>query len=82
MIDELLMALSDGKWHTVNELSTYEPLRTTSITTLIISLNFLAEYDFVDLMGSPSTILEAKLNSEVQRYLRRIRWTERSNNKH
>jgi len=82
LIDQLLEILSDNAWHDINELSTIKGLRNLSMTKLMFLLNFLAEYDFIELSdawkGAPlRTVVEAKLQPIVQEFLREIRRVER-----
>lgn len=77
IIEELLGALSDGAWHNINELSTIKGLRKLSITKLMVLLDFLAEYDFIELSqewkGDPlRSVVEAKLQPSVQQFLTEI----------
>lgn len=85
MLDEIIEALNDGKWHSLNEISTRkEPLSRRSMVTLSLLLNFLSKYDFVRLRKELNgdvpqmLIVEAKLSDSVLRFLRRVKWIERS----
>ena len=83
LVDSVIHCLSDGQWHDINELSTHQPLRKTPIYALLINLDFLAEYDFIelseDLKGDPPRrVVKARLTTTVQEFLRKIRWVERS----
>jgi len=76
LIDKIFDALGDGAWHDLNELSTRKGLRNLSMTKLRLILDFLAEYDFIELSeewkGDPlRTVVEAKLQPKVQEF-----WTE------
>jgi len=82
LIDEVLEALDDGNWHDVNELSTTEKLRKVSMTKLLTTLDFLAEY-FIERSevwkGDPERpVMEVKLIPSVQAFVRRVKWVERS----
>jgi len=83
LIDKVFRALSDGSWHDLNELSTSEGLRNVSVTKLTRVLNFLAEYDFIELneawKGEPlRPIVEAKLQPSFQEFYRKIQQVERT----
>lgn len=84
LVDAVLDCLRDGQRHDLNELSTKEQLRKKSITTLMITLEFLADYDFIELSQGlkkgdpPIPIMDAKLHPAMHDFLRKIRWIERS----
>jgi len=87
MIDSILEALSDGQWLDFNELSTKEGLRKASMAQLLTTLNFLAEYDFVELSevwkGDPKRpVVEVKLTPNAQAFVRKIKWMERAEKEH
>jgi len=82
LIEKVFAALNDGAWHDINELSTIKGLRDLSMGKLMTMLDFLAEYDFIELSeawkGEPlRTVVEAKLQPIVQEFLREIRRVER-----
>jgi len=82
MIDSILEVLSDGQWLDFNELSTKEGLRKGSMTQLLMTLNFLAEYGFIELSevwkGDPKRpVLAARISSNVQTFVRKVKWMER-----
>lgn len=77
--EALFEALSDGKWHTLNELTTIKRLRDVSISKLMIVLTFLVEYDFADsrpMVGgegdSVISIMEVRLEEGFQNFLRAL----------
>lgn len=76
LIDKVIGALSDGSLHDFSELST--GLRNLSMTKLMLILNFLAEYNFIELSqvgeGEP---LKVKLRPNVQEFLREMKEVER-----
>jgi len=83
VIDRIMEALSDGSWHDLNELSAKKGLANVSITNLMLTLDFLAEYDFVELRetwkGEPlRSVTEAKLQPSVQRFWEKIIAVERT----
>lgn len=82
-IDEVIEALSDGLGHDLNELSTLKGLRHLSMTKLMGVLDFLAEYHFIELSQAwrgepPRTVVEAKLQPRFQKFLREIKFVERT----
>jgi len=80
VFDAIIDGLADGKWRSVNELSTREGLRKLTITQLEMALKLLAEYDFAELgqrMESDALITEARITPELQRFWRTIKWIER-----
>jgi len=80
-LDSIIDELDDGKWRSVNELSTREGLRKLTITKLEMALELLAEYGFAELgqrMESGTFITEVRITPELQRFLRTIKWIERS----
>jgi len=82
-LDALLGLLADGSWHTINEISTLEAFRKMKITTLMEMLNFLVEYEFIEVnqrLGYDLTtiVIEAKLTSALANFMRKIKWAERS----
>lgn len=84
MLDEIIETLNDGKWHSLNEISTRKgPLSSHSMTNLSMLVNFLSKYDFVELRRelsgdiSQMLIVEAKLSESVLRFLRKVKWIER-----
>ncbi len=64
-IDEVLVLLEDGRWHNYAEISKKSGLRRTKLAAL---LDFLAEYEFIDLDAERR---EAKLTSSVLRLFRK-----------
>jgi len=83
VIDKIMEALSDGSWHDLNELSAKKGLTNVSITKLTLVLEFLAEYDFIELSetwkGEPlRTVVEAKLQTSAQEFERKIRLVEKT----
>jgi len=82
-IDAVIEALSDGKWHDLNEISTKKGVRNVSITNLMLALEFLAKYDFIQLSQAwkgepPRTVTEAKIKPRFQEFRREIRELERA----
>jgi len=80
-IDAVIEALSDGKWHDLNEISTKKGVRNVSITNLILALEFLVKYDFIQLNEAwkgepPRSVVEAKLQPNVQKFLKEIELIE------
>jgi len=81
VIDKVLGALNDGVWHDINELSTR--LKNLSMTKLMRILNFLAEYDFIELSeawkGEPlRPVVEVKLQPSFQEFRRSIILVEKN----
>jgi len=76
LIDKVIGALSDGSWHTLNELTTREELRDVSMTKLRLILDFLAEYDFIEL-NHERPVVEAKLKPKVYAFIEEIKKVER-----
>ena len=82
MIDEVLMLLEDGHWHTVNELINHPSIKDWSYTKLQITLEFLAEYKFIEVNKRPGhnmkmMIIEAKIVPSLQDFLERMKEVER-----
>ena len=78
MIDDVLMLLEDGRWHSVNELINHPSLKDTSYTKLQITLEFLAEYKFIEVNKRPGhnmkmMIIEAKIVPSLQDFLDKIK---------
>lgn len=85
--DSLIESMADGEWHDLNELSTTEGLRKVSMTKLVMTLDVLAEYDFIELSevwkgNSLIPIKEARLTSDVHAFVRKIKWIERAEREH
>jgi len=78
VIDEVLRILADGEWHNLNEISTKKPLLKLSTGKLLQVLEFLAEYEFLELSPDPKHIVEAKLTPLVQQFIKEIKWIERA----
>jgi len=83
ILNSLIEALADGKWHHLTEISAKaKPLRKVSITNLATSLHLLSEYDFIELGEEPHFILEARINPILQAFWRKIKWIERAEKEH
>jgi hypothetical protein len=79
ILDALLDFLGDGNWHTLNEISTHEPLLHLTMSQLAMILNLLSEYDFIESEDYfPDGIIEAKINPKVAKFWRKIKWIERT----
>jgi len=79
IFEAIFEALNDGKWHTLNELTTKKYLRAISISKLMIVLNFLVDYDFADsrpMVGgegdSVISIMEVRLEDRLQNFLKAL----------
>lgn len=72
LIDNVIRMLSDGLWHNRDELRKELNL---SMIKLMHILNFLAEYDFIELrgVGKVDEPLKAKLQPIVLTFCREIR---------
>lgn len=78
-LDAILNLLADGKWHTLNEISTLEPCRRIPITTLMEVLNFFEEVDFAEENCNAETFVsEEKMTQKLQSFWKKIKWVERS----
>jgi len=82
-MEKVFDVLNDGTWHDVNEVSTAKGLRKLSMTKLMALLDFLAEYDFIELnevwKGEPlRSVVEVKLQPSTQKFLREIKLVERT----
>jgi len=82
VLDILIEILSDGDWHSINEISIHKSLSSLSISQIQTLLNFLAEYDFIEVNQRPAydltvLIVEAKLTESMLEFLRKIRWIEK-----
>jgi len=66
ILDDIIDALKDGQWHSINEISTHERLRNYSMTKLIMGSTLLDEYGFIELSEKVSTKVEygGKRNAE------------------
>lgn len=78
MIDEVLMLLEDGRWHTVNELINHPSQKDKSYTKLQVILEFLAEYEFIEVNKRPGhdmkmMIIEAKIVPSLQDFLDKLK---------
>lgn len=85
ILDALLDFLADGQWHRLTEIS---------LEGLMEKVNFLAEYNFIELRrikyhwtktdqplrGRPHgiSILEARINPKVAEFWRKIKWIEKT----
>jgi len=83
LIGKVIGALGDGEWHDLNELSAKKGLTNVSMTKLTLVLEFLAEYDFIELSeawkGEPlRTVVEAKLQPSAHEFWVKTRWIERT----
>jgi len=83
ILDSVLESIDDGEWHDINELSTTERLRKVSMGKLVMSLEFLREYEFVELgevwKGDPKVlIMTVRLVGDVQAFISRIKKIERT----
>jgi len=79
---DVLDLLADGEWHTINEISTLEPLRKLPMTNINIYIDFLNEYDFIELSEEPETeetptIKQIKLTPPLLDFIKKIKWIER-----
>lgn len=81
-LDAVLDLLAkDGLWHTINEISTLEPLRRIPITTLMNLLNFLEEFDFIEGNNRMAYdlalfVFEAKIDVRVDAFWKKIKLIE------
>jgi len=87
ILDSVLESIDDGEWHDINELSTTERLRKVSMGKLLMSLEFLREYEFVELgevwKGDPKiVIMTVRLADDVHVFIRRVKWIERTEINH
>ena len=82
-LDAMIDLLSDGQWHSINEVSTLKPLQHLTMTQIQMMLNLLIEYDFVEVNQRPgydltSLIVEAKINPRMLEFWRQIKEVERA----
>ena len=73
MIDEILEALNDNKWHSTAKIM--QQLKQPIFKTCLI-LSFLSEYGFVQFLGN-----EVKVDGKVEKFLRQIKEIERNESK-
>ena len=80
ILDAILELLSDGNWHTINEVSTQQPLLKTPMNRLAQVLNVFEEYGFIEFNQKEAeglyVMVEVKLSDSTLAFLRKIRWAE------
>jgi len=76
VLDEILEGLSDGNWHSLNELSTHGELEKLSKTQLMVFVKFLARFDFIEL-NCGKRIVEAKIHPSIKVFIREMKELER-----
>ena len=79
LIPDLIMeVLADGKWQTLNEMSTQPLLRNVALNKIGLGLSVLGEYDFVELNQKPQAlpVLEARLHPSTHCFIQNIRRIE------
>ena len=72
-IDQVLVLLEDGSWHNLYKITKESGLPQTKLDAL---LDFLAEYEFIDLDTERK---EAKLTNSVLRLFRKCKMREQVN---
>jgi len=77
-LDAILELLSDGEWHTLNEISAKKPFTRLPLTDLAQLSHFLAEYDFIELDERLDHFISVKLTQPPQEFMRKIKWIERA----
>ena len=71
MIDEILEALSDGKWHSFAEVVAYTHDKIPSVKQLEICVTFLEKYGFLSYIND-----KLRLNTGTQKFLQAIKEAE------
>lgn len=70
VMDDILKLIEDGKWHDIKEIADNSKLH---ILKVEMFMNFLSEYDFVDLDKKRQKV---KLTPSLYKFFRRIKILE------
>jgi len=77
ILDRLIDFLSDGKTHSLTEISTFGQLRKYSITQITMMLNLLSEPGFIETNQTANSTLEAKISPSFAEFWQKINQVER-----